>query len=348
MASVMARAAGGFGAGLALGLILRQIRRRNAYSFEDKVVAITGGSRGLGLLMARELAAEGAKLTLLARSEAELQRAADELEARGTEVLTVACDVRNQDEVRGAMHRIIDRFGRIDVLINDAGIMQVGPLEHVTVSDFDEALAVHTYGPLYTILAAMPHMINQGGGRIVNIASIGGIIAFPHLVPYATSKFALIGLSEGLRAELRGNNILVTTVCPGLMRTGSPINVQFKGHHRQEQTWFTISDSLPLISINARHAARRIIEACRRGSPVSYVSASSRAAAMFKGLAPGLVAHMLAAANHFLPPPNPDRADESFSGKQSQSNWSPSLLTRLSDRAAIENNETLGGNGHAN
>jgi short-subunit dehydrogenase len=344
MASALAKAAGGLGAGLALGLLMRAARQ-SAYSFRDKVVVITGGSRGLGLLMARELADERARLALLARDESELQRAEDELDARGAEVLTVVCDIRKQDEARAAIHRVVEEFGRVDVLINDAGVMQVGPLDHLTVSDFDEAIAVHTYGPLYMALAVLPHMLDRGEGRIVNIASIGGKIAFPHLLPYTTSKFALVGLSDGLRAELRRSNIFVTTVCPGLMRTGSPINVRFKGHNRQEQTWFTISDSLPGISINARRAARRIIEACRRGASVAYVSAPSRLAVLVDGLAPSLVAQMMAAVNGFLPAPHPDRADESFTGRESQSQWSPSLLTRLSDRAAAANNELLGGNG---
>lgn len=348
MKRTMAKTLGGFGAGLAIGLIMRQLRHRHAVSFRDKVVVITGGSRGLGLVLAREFAREGALLALLARSEAELQRVEDELDAQGVQVLTVVCDVRNQDEVRAAIHQVINEFGRIDVLVNNAGVMQVGPLDHVTVSDFEDALAIHTYGPLYGILTVLPHMIEQGGGRIVNIASIGGKVAFPHLVPYAVSKFALVGLSDGLRAELRKNNIFVTTVCPGLMRTGSPVNVSFKGYNRQEQTWFTISDSLPLLSISARSAARRIIEACRLGSPVEFVSATSRMGATVAGLAPGTIAHLMNLVNQVLPSPNPDRADESFSGRESQSKWSPSLLTRLSDRAAIENNETLGGNGRKN
>jgi hypothetical protein len=155
-------------------------------------------------------------------------------------------------------------------------------------------------------------------------------------------KFALVGLSDGLRGELRRQNILVTTVCPGLMRTGSPVNVRFKGRHRAEQSWFTISDSLPLVSISGRRAARRILEGCRRGAPVLFVSWSSRLATLASGLAPGLIARAMMLAARLLPEPDPDRADESFAGMESQSRWSPSVLTRLTDRAAVENNELLG------
>src|SRR5256714_1298474 len=129
------------------------------------------------------------------------------------------------------------------------------------------ALAVHLWGPLYAMRAVVPQMRRQGGGRIVNIASIGGKIAVPHLTPYSASKFALVGLSDGMRAELAKDNILVTTVCPGLMRTGSPPNAHFKGRHRAEFTWFVLGDSLPLASIDARRAARHIITACRYCDP---------------------------------------------------------------------------------
>lgn len=99
-------------------------------------------------------------------------------------------------------------------------------------------------------------MRRQRGGRIVNVSSVGGKIGVPHLLPYTASKFALTGLSEGLRVELKRERILVTTVCPGLMRTGSPRNALFRGKHKREYAWFAIADSLPLLSISAESAAR--------------------------------------------------------------------------------------------
>src|SRR5204862_3041411 len=102
-------------------------------------------------------------------------------------------------------------------------------------------------------------------GRIVNIASIGGKIGIPHLVPYCVGKFALVGYSQGLRAELENNGVVVTTVCPGLMRTGSARKAFFKGQSEAEYAWFKISDSLPLLTISAEKAARDILHACQRG-----------------------------------------------------------------------------------
>lgn len=329
-------------AGMGAALAGWALRRRDRLDFKGQSVLITGGSRGLGLVMARELADEGARLTLVARDDAELARAAEELTARGAEVLAVPCDVRSQREAEGAIERAVERYGRIDVLINNAGVIQTGPIEHMAVEDFEEAMAVHTWGPLYTMRAAVPHMRRQGGGRIVNISSIGGLIAVPHLVPYCTSKFALVGLSDGMRAELAKDGILVTTVCPGLMRTGSHVNALFKGRHRGEFAWFSIMDSLPVSSIDARRAARQIVEACRRGDPRLVTTVQARTLARLSALFPDLTARAMALFNRLLPAPTDDRGDELKSGWESGSRWVPSLLTRLSDRATEENNGLRG------
>ena len=160
---------------------------------------------------------------------------------------------------------VSNRFHQIDVLVNNAGVIQVGPIEVMTHEDFELAMQAHLWGPLNTILAVLPSMRQRREGRIVNISSIGGKVAVPHLVPYSASKFALVGLSKGLRAELMKDNVVVTTVCPGLMRTGSPRNADFKGQHRFEYAWFSISDALPLLTVSAENAARQIVQACKRG-----------------------------------------------------------------------------------
>src|SRR5262249_29078614 len=143
--------------------------------------------------------------------------------------------------------------------VNNAGIIQVGPMETMTLADYQEAMRVHYWGPLYTALAVLPQMKQRRAGRIVNITSIGGKVAVPHLLPYVGSKFALVGLSEGLRAELMKDGILVTTVVPGLMRTGSPRNAFFKGQNEAEYAWFKIGDSIPVLTTSAERAARRIV-----------------------------------------------------------------------------------------
>src|SRR5919201_401355 len=222
------------------------VRAQRAYDVRGKTVLITGGSRGLGLVLARELAREGARIAICARDATELERAREDLAARGADVLAVPCDLTKRAQVEELVNDVRAHFGRIDVLINNAGVIQVGPIDVMTLEDYEEAMRTHYWGPLYAILAVLPQMRQRGEGRIVNISSIGGKVSMPHLLPYNASKFALVGLSEGLRAELAKDGIVVTTVCPGLMRTGSPPNAYFKGQNEKEYAWFAISDALPL------------------------------------------------------------------------------------------------------
>jgi short-subunit dehydrogenase len=330
---ILLAAAAGFGFGITLAS-----KHRKRISFRGRTVVITGGSRGLGFAMARKFAREGARLALLARDTDELDRAKIALQNLGADVLTISCDLREQEEVERAIHRILEYFGRIDVLINNAGVIQVGPMEHMSVADFEDAMAVHFFAPLFTTLATIPHMRRAREGRIVNIASIGGKIAVPHLLPYCASKFALVGFSDGLRAELRRHHIFVTTVCPGLMRTGSTRNALFKGNHRREHAWFSLSASLPAFSMNADRAAIKIIEACRRGSPHLVLGVQAKAATLANELFPNSSARLLAAANRVLPNPDGNSGRESYAGYESQSKWI-SWLTRLNRRAARKNNQ---------
>lgn len=329
-----AAGAGAFLAGHALS------RRLFGYSLRHKVVLITGGSRGLGLVMAREFAREGAKIIICARRRDELEAARADLKGRGAEVLAVPCDITDRAQVNELVAFARDRFGRIDVLVNNAGVIQVGPVEVMTIEDYEEAMKTHFWGPLYAILAVMPEMRRRRAGRIVNITSIGGKISVPHLVPYSASKFALVGLSEGLRAELLKDGVVVTTVCPGLMRTGSPRNALFKGKHRAEYAWFAISDSLPVSSMNAVRAARQIINATKRGDAEVILTIQAQLAARFHGLFPGTTADLLAIVNKLLPAAG-GIGRKRAKGKDSQSPLAPSVLTSLSEQAAANNNEML-------
>jgi len=321
-------------------MLARAWRGRNSIDFNGKTVVVTGGSRGLGLVIARELADEGARIVLVARDGDALGRAEADLRQRQPfgEVLTVAADVRKRADAERAVAMAKERFGAVDVLINNAGIIQAGPVEHMKLSDYQDAMDTHFWGPLYMTMAALPHMRRQGSGRVVNISSIGGRIAVPHMLPYSASKFALTGLSDGLRVELARDNILVTTVCPGLMRTGSPVNALFKGQRPKEYAWFAISDSLPLASIDARRAARQIVEACRRGDAELVITLQAKLAILARTAAPELFADVMTVMNGLLPGPAPD-GDEARPGRVSQSKWVPSVLTTLTQTAAKANNE---------
>ncbi len=332
-------AAGALAVGAAL--IARGLRASRAMDFRGRSILVAGGSRGLGLLVARDLGLEGARLTIAARDEAELGRARDYLSDRGIrDVTTIACDVGVREEAERLIASTLDRAGAIDVLINMAGVIQVGPIEHMQRTDFEQALAVHFWGPLHMIMSAIPAMRRQGGGRIVNVSSIGGKVGVPHLVPYCASKFALTGLSDSIRAELVKDNIYVTTVCPGLMRTGSPYNAWFKGKHRDEFTWFTISDSIPLATIDADRAAAQLVDACRHGDAELVIGWPARLAIVANAVLPEAMALAMSAVNAMLlPQPTDGSGDRARSGWQSMSSWAPSRLTALTNRAAAENNE---------
>jgi NAD(P)-dependent dehydrogenase (short-subunit alcohol dehydrogenase family) len=274
-------------------------RRREDLS--GQVVLITGGSRGLGLALGRAFADEGCKIAICARDEAELVRARHELTLRGAPVLALTCDVSDATAVQRMVDQVIARFGRLDVVVNNASIIQVGPIETMSIPDFELVMATNFWGTVNTTLAALPQMWARKGGRIVNITSIGGKVAFPHLLPYDCAKFAVIGFSEGLRAELAKDGIRVTTIVPGFMRTGSPLHAQFKGRREEEMAWFGAGDILPISAMSVERAARRIVLATARGEAEVTLSWQARVLRLVHDLFPGLTADFLGVVNRLLP-----------------------------------------------
>ena len=328
---------------LAIGGAVVALRRARGMVLQGRVVVIIGGSRGLGLAIAREVVLRRASVVLVARTEEDLETAADEIEAAGApRPLTVACDVTDREAVRSAIDRIVAVHRRIDVLVNDAGMITVGPYEHMRTHDFELAMATHFWGPLHAMEAVIPIMRHRGRGRIVNISSIGGKVAVPHMLPYSASKFALVGLSDGMRAELARDEIGVTTVCPGLMRTGSHLNTGVKGRHEHELAWFSTLAGLPGLSMSAKRAARRIVRAIERGEHELTLGLPAKLAVLVQTLAPETTATLMTVVDRMLPAPREDADSELRSGWQSRSRWVPSGLTRLADQATVENNELRG------
>lgn len=324
------------GAAVAAGLVFGYLgRRRKKFEFRGKTVLITGGSRGLGLVIARELVREGARVAICAGDEEELRRAREDL---GVGVVTFVCDVTSREQVENTVRDFVTYFGRIDVLINNAGIIQAGPLEAQTEKDFRDAMNTHFWGPYYTMQAVAPHMKIQKNGRIANISSIGGKVAVPHLTPYCASKFALAGLSSGMRAELAKDGVTVTTVYPGLMRTGSHINAEFKGKNKLEFALFSLVDAFPLASIRAEKAAKQILDAVRCGKAETVLSIPAQLAAKFSALFPDTTSDVLSLVNQLLPSAE-GGTRETVSGLESSSAISPSILTSNIDEASRRNNE---------
>ena len=299
-------------------------------NFRDAVVLITGGSRGLGLALAEEAGHRGATVVICARERTEIDTALLLLIDRGVRATGETCDVGDPADAARVVENVLDRHGRIDVVLNDAGTIIVGPFAEMTRADFDDALRVNFSGALNTMLAALPHMRARRRGHIVNVDSIGGRIGVPHLSAYCAAKFALTGLCNAVRAELRRDGIVLTLVQPGLMRTGSPRNATFKGRHRDEYAWFSIADSL--LSMGAAAAARAIWDAAERGVAETTIGLPAELGAFADRLVPRAVRAATALADALLPKRGgigPDRAR----GDASTSALSESVLTAPNRKA---------------
>jgi short-subunit dehydrogenase len=325
----------------AVGLIAaaRNIYRRvTRYDLSGKTVIITGGARGLGLLLARELVSKGANLVICSRTAEQLEEAEKELTKRGgTSIIALVADISEQQDAQRVVEAAVDRFGGIDVLINNAGVMVVGPQDAMEIKDYKKAMDGNFWGALYMIKAALPYL-KKAEGRIANICSIGGKISVPHLLPYSVSKFAMVALSEGLHAELKRDNVHVTTVIPNLMQTGSARNVSVKGDHEAEYAWFKTVASSPLFSQKAEKSAQQIVEAIEYGENELILTTTAKLAVALQGANPGLVSAMSAAVHKFMP----DMTADGFStkkGYESESGFSESDINSRTDKASVANNE---------
>ncbi|HYR21891.1 MAG TPA: SDR family oxidoreductase [Chthoniobacterales bacterium] len=286
------------------------------FSYRDKVALISGGSRGLGLEIAKQICARGGKVALLARDNDELARAKSDLERFKTEVLTTQCDLLETAQIQSAVQQALQHFRKIDILINNAGTVEVGPIQHFQLKDFDREMRLHFWAPYILQFLVVPQMRTKGGGRIVNISSIGGRVAVPHMVPYSASKFALTGFSDSIRAELARDKIFVTTVTPGMMRTGSHVHATFKGDHAAEYRWFDWSRKIPFASISAERAARKIVNACARGKPVLVMPFSAYLIIAANAVFPNLIARVMTTFSRSLPPQVSQSGNEPKSGAE--------------------------------
>ena len=282
---------------------------RSEDDLTGEVAVVTGASRGLGLLLATELARRGARLLICAQDQAGLDRAAARLRELGAEVAAVTGDVTDAGFALQLVDAARERYGRLDIVINNAGIIKVGPVQSTTAADYEAAVATMALAPVRLSLAALPVMQAQGHGRIVNITSLGGKLSVPHLLPYSTAKFAAVGFSEGLRAELGRGPVTVTTVVPGLMRTGSHENAEFAGRRDEEFTWFGLGASLPVLSMDAERAARQIVAGVAQRRAEIFLTPAGQVVSRVAQVAPELTTAVLhAVQNLILPDPDGEAA----------------------------------------
>ncbi|UXN70313.1 SDR family oxidoreductase [Devosia neptuniae] len=186
---------------------------------KNKVVVITGASSGLGEATARHLAAKGASVVLGARRADRIHALAEELTAAGHKAKAVATDVTDRDQVKDLVQAAIDTFGRIDVMLNNAGLMPLAPLERLKIDEWDRMIDVNLKGVLYGIAAALPRMQAQKSGHIINVSSVYGHVVDPGATVYCATKHAVRALSEGLRKEVKPYNIRTTVISPGAVST---------------------------------------------------------------------------------------------------------------------------------
>jgi NAD(P)-dependent dehydrogenase (short-subunit alcohol dehydrogenase family) len=309
------------------------------------VAVVAGASRGLGLLIARELCRRNYQVVICARDADELAHAVDRFAREGFRVHSEICDVAQPEQVDAVFHEVNEHLGPIEVMICVAGIIQVGPLAALRRHHFTEAVGTMLWGPINTALAVAPGMVDRGHGRIGVITSVGGLVSPPHLLPYSTAKFGAVGFSRGLRAELAGSGVTVTTVAPGLMRTGSHVRAEFVGAQQREYAWFAVAASLPLLSMDADRAARRIVGAILAGQSVLVLTPLAKIAPRIDALFPrttsallGLVARLLPAAPSSTPSGTIPgwRAARRLDGR---SRRILEAMTRLGGRAADRLNE---------
>lgn len=316
----------------------RDRSRDDDMDLTGRTALVTGGSRGLGLLIARELAGRGVNVAICARDEDELTKAARIIRRdTGREVASFVCDIGVPDQIDTLAAMVADQLGTVDILVNNAGVITVAPVDGVTPEQFESSMKVMFTGPMRLTLALLPAMRAQGDGRIVNVTSIGGRIAAPHLLPYACAKFAAVGFSEGLRAELRGTGVSVTTVVPGLMRTGGHRSAKFGGRFEREYAWFSAAASMPLLSMNAERAARAIVHAAARRRPEIVLTPAAKAAVRLHGIAPATTVRLMSLASRVLPKAAPgSQVGGEVAGTAAQAStggWTD-RVTALGERAA--------------
>jgi short-subunit dehydrogenase len=329
-----------FLSGIAAGAGWALVRRLGRIELRGKIAVITGGSRGLGLVLARELGRRGMRVVVCARDEEELERARASLAGEAVDATALPVDVTDGEGMAGMIADVEENLGPVEVLVNNAGIIQVGPSETMALDDYRRAMDVMFWGALNGAEAVLPRMRARRRGTIVNVTSIGAAVGIPHLAPYDAAKFAMRGWSEAIGAEQARYGIAVVTVVPGLMRTGSFGHALVKGKRYAEASLFSLMASLPLLTVSAERAAHRIARAIEYGERFVVVGVPAKILRVVHSLAPGAVVRGLGVLNRLLPPAEEGERDTMpLPGEIFRRGLARSILTALGDRAARRYNE---------
>lgn len=334
------------GSNVALGLGLagvgylgyRMLVARAATDLQGLIAFVTGGSRGLGLCLARELAQAGCRVAIAARDPRELEAAVQDFEGRGVEVLALVGDLGHEETAAGMIRQVVAHFGGLDLLVLNAGEQVVAPLEDLTSEDFVRAWHHNLLTAVYPTLAALPLMQARGQGTLVYLDSLAGRVPAPHMLPYAVAKAGLRALAHGLVVELAGRGIEVLTVVPGFLRTGANAHTRFGGQAHREFTWFSLAESLPGLSLDAERAARRIVQAIRHRERELTLGAWAAALGWLHDDFPRSTLAGLGLVARMLPGPGGGGTARQL-GLELATPLAPGWLTRMNNEAAVRLNQ---------
>lgn len=256
-----------------------------------KTVIITGASQGIGKATALLFARQEYDIVLAARQPERLEALATEVRELGREALAIPTDVTNPEQVNNLVEKALAHFGHVDVLINDAGIFCLGPVEEFSLSDWRQVIDTNVWGYIYTIHALLPHFLERGNGTIVNISSIGGIVPIPYQTPYTTSKYAVTGLTKALEAELSPKGIQVYGIYPNFIRTSINERTIFRGKDEQtkqaRQELIDTAVKTPVLE-KAEDVAEAIWQAIKNGQSDKIVGTAKLSKITYKFF-PGLM-----------------------------------------------------------
>ncbi len=256
-------------------------------AWQNKVVLVTGGSGGFGRAIATRFAAAGARVAIAARGQDKLDVAASELSAMGGQVLAIAADVTTQSDVDVLLARTIQHWGRLDVLVNNAGRSSRGDVLSTTPEDFQAALDLNFLAAVRCTLAAAPHLLATGG-HLVNIGSLAAKTATRYMGPYSASKFALAAYSQQLRLELGDRGLHVLLVCPGPIARGEPREYSAVGLAALPESARRPGAGVKVRQIDPDVLAGRILQACERRDPELIVPGKARLLFALSQLSPRL------------------------------------------------------------
>jgi len=259
---------------------------------KEKVALVTGAASGIGRATAVEFAREGCHLVISDVNEVGLHNTAQEIAHRGRRILPVICDVSRKEAVEHLRDKALAEFGGVDILMNNAGVGLAAEIRDTDISDWEWILGINLWGTIHMLHYFLPHMVERGGGHIVNISSAVGIVNFvPIQAAYTTTKFALVGLTEVLRTEVERFGIGVTCVCPGSVKTNLFSDPNVKGFKKE------VMDIVPdFFYFSPENVAKKIIKAVKKNQAVLVITALAKAACLMKRISPES-ARLLARAN---------------------------------------------------